>query len=298
MREARCNPLGRFWWFRSKRIVSIPVAPRFILASNTKYLRFIRAKRIEDCKPNVLLSATCGIEPNKIIRYKPLLDAAIDLCKHKPRTRIIFQRQQAPEMLDGSRGELDWAAQVTAAERRSTRVDCTIVKGTDPLYLLYTSGSTGVPKGVLRDNAGHAVAINWAIKHIVGLNAGDVFFSASDVGWVVGHSFIVYGPLIRGCTTVVYEGKPVGTPDAGAFWRIVAEYGVKSLFTAPTAIRAIKRDDPTGSLIKKHNISTLKNLFLVGERSDPDTVHQFQEMLGIPIRDNWWQTETGGLPPF
>ncbi|KNC98787.1 uncharacterized protein SPPG_05764 [Spizellomyces punctatus DAOM BR117] len=251
------------------------------------------AKRIDDCKPNIILTATCGIEPNKIIKYKPMLQAAIDLCKHKPKTRIILQRAQAPESINAAAGELDWHAQVAAAESRGAKADCTIVSALDPLYLLYTSGSTGVPKGVIRDNGGHAVAINWTMKHIVGLNAGDVFFSASDVGWVVGHSFIVYGPLIRGCTTVVYEGKPVGTPDAGAFWRVVEEYGAKSLFTAPTAIRAIKREDPTGKLIKKYDISSLKNLFLVGERSDPDTVATYQRMLNIPIRDNWWQTETG-----
>ncbi|KAI8919181.1 hypothetical protein DFJ77DRAFT_482823 [Powellomyces hirtus] len=251
------------------------------------------AKRIEDCKPKVILGATCGIEPKKIFKYMPMIEAAVELCKHKPSALIILQRPQCVANLSASRGEHDWAAEVAAAEKDGAKAGCTIMSSRDPLYLLYTSGSTGTPKGVIRDNGGHAVAINWTMKNIVGLKPGDVFFSASDVGWVVGHSFIVYGPLISGCTTIVYEGKPVGSPDAGAFWRVVEEYGVKSLFTAPTAIRAVKRKDPNGDLIKKYNISTLKNLFLVGERSDPDTVAQYHKLLNIPIRDNWWQTETG-----
>ncbi|KAJ3150158.1 hypothetical protein HDU89_003246 [Geranomyces variabilis] len=251
------------------------------------------AKRIEDCKPKVILAASCGIEPKKVFHYVPMIEAAIAMCSHRPAATIVLQRQQGLATLSRDRAQFDWTEQVVAAEKKGLKADCTIVNARDPLYLLYTSGSTGVPKGVVRDNGGHAVALHWTMKHIVGLKPGDVFFSASDVGWVVGHSFIVYGPLISGCTTVVYEGKPVGTPDAGAFWRVVEEYKARSLFTAPTAIRAVKRDDPRGELIKKYNITSLRNLFLVGERSDPDTVEQYHRMLGIPIRDNWWQTETG-----
>ncbi|KAL5032083.1 hypothetical protein BDEG_20239 [Batrachochytrium dendrobatidis JEL423] len=253
------------------------------------------AKRIDDCKPKVILAASCGIEPTRIVPYKPLIDTALLLCKHKPMATIILQRPQGPVLaLDEFKGEWDWNKQLELHNAAHSSVPAAVsVESGHPLYLLYTSGSTGTPKGVVRDNGGHAVALQWSITNIFGLSPGNVIFTASDIGWAVGHSFTVYGPLMAGCTTVLYEGKPVGTPDAGAFWRVVNHYKVNVLFTAPTAIRAIKRDDPEGNYLSKLSIPTLQHLFLAGERSDPDTIHHFQKLLGIPVRDHFWQTETG-----
>ncbi|NHA14422.1 propionyl-CoA synthetase [Thioalkalivibrio sp. XN279] len=246
------------------------------------------ATRIDDAKPKVILSASCGIEVNRVIRYKPLLDEAIRSATNPPRHCVILARPEAPSDLKDGR-DLDWAE----LEADSDPVDCVPVAATDPLYILYTSGTTGVPKGVVRDNGGHAVALAWSMKHVYGVEPGEVFWAASDVGWVVGHSYIVYGPLFHGCTTVLYEGKPVGTPDAGAFWRVIAEYGVSVMFTAPTAFRAIKRDDPRGEHIGRYDLSKLRALFLAGERCDPDTLNWASEKLSIPVIDHWWQTETG-----
>ncbi len=244
--------------------------------------------RIEDAKPKIVVSASCGIEPKGPILYKPLLDKAIDLSSHKPERCVIFQRPQArAELIEGR--DIDWDEVMKGAESTG----CVSVEATDPLYVLYTSGTTGVPKGVVRDNGGHAVALKWSMRYIYGVEPGDVYWAASDVGWVVGHSYIVYGPLLHGCTTVLYEGKPVGTPDPGAFWRVISQHKVKVLFTAPTAFRAIKKEDPSGSYIKKHDISSLKYLFLAGERLDPDTYHWASGLLNIPVIDHWWQTETG-----
>ncbi len=246
------------------------------------------ALRIDDAKPKVMISASCGIEPKGIIPYKPLLDKAIELSEHKPGKCIIVQRpQERAGLIEGR--DLDWDSLVQEARP----VDCVPLKATDPLYILYTSGTTGKPKGIVRDNGGHAVALRWSMEHIYDTKPGDVYWAASDVGWVVGHSYIVYGPLIAGCSTVIYEGKPVGTPDPGAFWRVISEYGVKVLFTAPTAFRAIKRDDPGGEYLKKYDLSGFKYLFLAGERLDPDTYHWASDLLGVPVIDHWWQTETG-----
>jgi propionyl-CoA synthetase len=246
------------------------------------------ATRIDDAKPKLIISASCGIEVDRIIKYKPLLDAAIETASYKPETCIILQRPQCLAKLIEGR-DLDWKDACALAES----VDCISLKATDPLYILYTSGTTGSPKGVVRDNGGHAVALNWSMKNIYSINPGDVFWSASDVGWVVGHSYIVYAPLLHGCTSVLYEGKPVGTPDAGAFWRVIEEHQVKVLFTAPTAFRAIKRDDPKGKFIDKYDISSLQTLFLAGERSDPATLQWAENKLNTPVIDHWWQTETG-----
>jgi propionyl-CoA synthetase len=246
------------------------------------------ATRIDDCQPKMVLSASCGIEPSRQVAYKPLLDEAIALSQHKPSTCIIKQRPQlAAELTEGR--DLDWDAAIAAA----TPAECVPVEATDPLYILYTSGTTGQPKGVVRDNGGHATAILWSMKHIYNVQAGDVYWAASDVGWVVGHSYIVYGPLLAGCTTVIYEGKPVGTPDPGAFWRVISEHKVKVLFTAPTAFRAIKKEDPQGAYMSRYDLGCMETLFLAGERCDPDTLHWAETMLQKPVIDHWWQTETG-----
>jgi propionyl-CoA synthetase len=245
------------------------------------------AIRIDDARPKVILSASCGIEVDRIIEYKPLLDRALELASHEARTAIL-EREQAHAVLRPGR-DLDWAELVADAEP----VECVPVAATDPLYILYTSGTTAVPKGVVRENGGHAVALRYSMDAIYDTHPGEVYWAASDVGWVVGHSYIVYAPLLTGCTTVLFEGKPVGTPDPGAFWRVVAEHGVKTLFTAPTALRAIKKEDPDGEYLRGHDLSGFRYLFLAGERLDPDTYHWASELLGVPVVDHWWQTETG-----
>jgi propionyl-CoA synthetase len=246
------------------------------------------ALRIDDATPKVILSASCGIEIKRVVEYKPLLDRAIGLAAHKPQRCVIFQRPQCTAPLIEGR-DCDWAALLSQAEA----VGCTPVKGSDPLYILYTSGTTGKPKGVLRENGGHAVALKYSMKAIYNVAPGEVFFASSDVGWVVGHSYIVYAPLLQGCTTVVYEGKPVMTPDAGALWRICAEYGVKALFTAPTAFRAVKKEDPQALLMKQYDLSRLATIFSAGERLDAPTENWLGEHSGKPVIDHWWQTETG-----
>jgi len=246
------------------------------------------ATRIDDAKPKAIVSASCGIEPNRVVSYKPLLDKAIELASHTPETCIILQRPQKKAELKKGR-DIDWDDATAAASPH----DCVIVAATDPLYILYTSGTTGEPKGIVRDNGGHAVALHWSMKNIYGVDPGEVYWAASDVGWIVGHSYIVYAPLLHGNTTVLFEGKPVGTPDAGAFWRVVAEHKVACMFTAPTALRAIKQQDPEGELIKSYDLSGLRSLFLAGERCDPDTLHWAEQKLGVPVIDHWWQTETG-----
>jgi propionyl-CoA synthetase len=246
------------------------------------------AVRINDALPKVIVSASCGIEGAKVIAYKPLLDGAIELADHKPEKTVILQRPQLRcELKQGY--DIDWEPAVATAQPAA----CVPVAATDPLYILYTSGTTGQPKGVVRDNGGHLVALNWTMKNIYDIEPGDVFWAASDVGWVVGHSYIVYAPLIYGATTIVYEGKPVGTPDAGAFWRVISQHGVKALFTAPTAFRAIKREDPNAQLMGKYDLSKFKILFLAGERTDPDTLEWAMKALDRPVIDHWWQTETG-----
>jgi len=244
------------------------------------------AVRIDDCTPKAIIAASCGIEPARVVHYKPLLDAAIDLAHHKPDFCVIFQRAQDVARLTPGR-DVAWHE----FQHGVTPADCVPVAGNHPAYILYTSGTTGAPKGVVRPTAGHLVALNWTMRAIYDCGAGDVFWAASDVGWVVGHSYICYGPLIAGCTTVVYEGKPVGTPDAAAFWRVIGEHGVKSFFTAPTALRAIKREDPEGRLVPP--LPGLKALYLAGERADPDTILWAQRHLKVPVLDHWWQTETG-----
>lgn len=246
------------------------------------------AVRIDDAQPKAIIAASCGLEPGRVVHYKPLLDGAIDLAAHKPSFCVIYQRDQEVAHLEEGR-DLDWHAfqyGVTAAE-------CVPVEGNHPAYILYTSGTTGAPKGVVRPTAGHLVALNWTMKNIYNVDPGDVFWAASDVGWVVGHSYICYGPLIHGNTTIVFEGKPVGTPDPGTFWRVIAEYNVRCFFTAPTAFRAIKREDPKGEYLKGHDISGLRGLYLAGERADPDTIEWAHNLLGVPVYDHWWQTETG-----
>lgn len=246
------------------------------------------AVRIDDATPKVLVTASCGIEINRVIEYKPMVDEAIDIAEHKPDHVILLQRPQATAHMQAPR-DIDWESRVAAAPK----ADCVTVRGDDPLYVLYTSGTTGKPKGVVRDNGGHAVALKYSMSAVYNMEPGDVFWAASDVGWVVGHSYIVYAPLLHGCTTVVYEGKPVRTPDAGAFWRVIEEYGVKAVFAAPTAFRAIRKEDPEAELMANYNLDCLKTVFMAGERLDPPTYQWTTEKTGKPVIDHWWQTETG-----
>ena len=252
------------------------------------------ATRINDAKPKAVLAASCGIEPGRVVQYKPLLDQAIELSEEaaRPTAVIMLQRDQGKaSMIEGR--DHDWAQLVADAKAKGRKAECVELAATDPLYILYTSGTTGVPKGVVRDNGGHMVALMWTMENLYGIKPGETFWAASDVGWVVGHSYICYGPLLYGATTVVYEGKPVGTPDAGAFWRMIQEYKISALFTAPTALRAIKKEDPRAEHLVKYDVTSLRTLFLAGERADPDTVAWAENILKVPVVDHWWQTETG-----
>ena len=246
------------------------------------------AVRIDDATPKAIIAASCGVEPGRVVAYKPLIDGAIEMAAHKVDFTVILQRAQGPCDLISGR-DYDWHA----VQKDAAPADCVTVSGDHPAYILYTSGTTGQPKGVVRPTAGHLVALNWTMKNIYNVDPGDVFWAASDVGWVVGHSYICYGPLIHGNTTVVFEGKPIGTPDAATFWRVIEEHNVRSFFTAPTAFRAIKREDPKGEMIKNHDISCLRALYLAGERADPDTIEWAQRVMNVPVYDHWWQTETG-----
>ena len=250
------------------------------------------ATRIDDAKPVAILTASCGIEISRVIPYKPLLDRAIELATHKPSACLVLQRPMVEAAMQAGRDH-DWGQRIATAKTRGLVADCVPMLATDPLYVLYTSGTTGQPKGVVRDTGGHMVALKWTMKNHYGIDPGDVFWAASDVGWVVGHSYIVYAPLLHGATAVLYEGKPVGTPDAGAYWRVIAEHKVSVLFTAPTAFRAIKKEDPTGALIKAYDLSHFRTLFLAGERADSETLKWAEAKLGVPVYDHWWQTETG-----
>ncbi|WP_421866186.1 propionyl-CoA synthetase [Parvibaculum sp.] len=251
------------------------------------------ATRIDDAKPKLIVSASCGLEPGRVVAYKPLLDKAIEMSAHKVNTTIVFQREMEEALLIEGR-DFDWKDEMDKASASGNKPACVSVAATDPLYVLYTSGTTGKPKGVVRDNGGHMVALKWSMKNVYDIDPGDTFWAASDVGWVVGHSYIVYAPLFHGCTTILFEGKPVGTPDAGTFWRIIAEHGVKALFTAPTAFRAIRKEDPKAELIANYDLSKFEVLYLAGERADPDTIQWAEKALsGRPVIDHWWQTESG-----
>jgi propionyl-CoA synthetase len=250
------------------------------------------AARIDDAKPKLILAASCGIEPGRIVAYKPLLDAAIDLAVHKPVACMVLQRPQAEAKMVAGR-DYDWTEMFAAAKDAGKRASCVEVAATDPLYVLYTSGTTGAPKGVMRDNGGHMVALQWSMPNIYDVGRDETFWTASDIGWVVGHSYIVYAPLLHGCASVLYEGKPVGTPDAGAFWRVIEEYKVVSFFTAPTAFRAVRKEDPEGKLLENYSTTSLRTLFLAGERADPETLGWAGRMLNVPVIDHWWQTESG-----
>ena len=250
------------------------------------------ATRINDATPRLILTASCGIEPGRIVKYKPLLDQAIELATAKPEKVLLLQRpQELAQMIEGR--DYDWASLTQAAIEAGKAAPCVELAATDPVYILYTSGTTGIPKGVVRDNGGHMVALKWTMRNLYGIEPGEAFWAASDVGWVVGHSYIVYGPLLHGATTIVYEGKPIGTPDAGAFWRMVDEYKIAALFTAPTAFRAIRKEDPEAKHLARYDVSSLRTLFLAGERADPATVEWAETILGVPVIDHWWQTETG-----
>jgi propionyl-CoA synthetase len=250
------------------------------------------ATRIDDAEPGVILTASCGLEPGRIVEYKPLLDLAISLARHKPSTCVVYQRPQIKADVNEAR-DREWTTLVDAARAAGKQAPCADLAATDPLYILYTSGTTGTPKGVVRDIGGYLVALKWSMSAIYDVKPGETFWTGSDIGWVVGHSYIVYGPLLQGCASVLYEGKPVGTPDAAAYWRVIEDYKVAAFFTAPTGLRAVRKEDPEAKLLKNHDITSLRTLFLAGERADPDTVAWAQRVLGVPVVDHWWQTETG-----